>query len=390
MGNRDGSTMRRSLADTPASDGFILKRLLSRVPAVLWYTVFLFVVTRLALTVIGILSHIWSDPSFDPVSGFFSVWAVWDSEWYIDIATNGYSTATNDFHMANYAFFPLYPLAMKLLAAFTGDLYMAGIIISNACLLIASVYLFKLVRLDSDEKTALRSIKYMFLFPTAFILSGLFTESMFLALTLACFYYAKKGNWYAVGVLAFMTALSRPPGAIIILPLLYIYFKNAGFKLSNVRGDIACISLAPIGTALYAACNYVLTGDFLAFAHIQSSWGAKVSFPVIELVIRLFDQDPYMVFGGLFSLVALAILVLFYKKTDFSYWLMGMLLILVPLFTPSSRWSMPRYILPVFPLFIIFAKLAEDKGFDRAATIILACGQALIMTQWTLGSFLVI
>jgi hypothetical protein len=97
-----------------------------------------------------------------------------------------------------------------------------------------------------------------------------------------------------------------------------------------------------------------------------------------------------MIFGGLFSLIALAVLILFYKKVDFSYWLMGLLLILVPLFTPSSRWSMPRYILPVFPLFIILAKLAEEKGFDRVATVMLAGGQAILMTQWTLESFLVI
>jgi hypothetical protein len=161
--------------------------MLKKIPVSFTYTLLLFLVSRLILTIVGVISYsIISQDNISQFWDYFNIWRVWDSQQYIDIARDWYPHAAG----ATYAYFPLYPFLMKLLALAINNYYFAGLIISNLCLFIACFYIYRLVSLESDEPTAQRAIKYLFLFPTAFILSAVLTESLFLALTIACFYYA--------------------------------------------------------------------------------------------------------------------------------------------------------------------------------------------------------
>jgi Gpi18-like mannosyltransferase len=362
------------------------------VPAWLTYTLALFVATRAILTVTGFIAYQFiAHVKLSMPSEFLRIWNVWDSVNYIDIARYGYFIPVDRTKMANYAFFPLYPLMMRIIDTVLGDPALSGFIISNICLLISCFFLYRLVRLDSDERTAMRSIKYLFLFPTAFILSGILTESLFLALSLACLYYAKKGSWHLAGALGFFTALTRPYGVIIILPVLYEYLRSKEFKLKNVKADALYMLLIPAGISAYAAYCYYLMGDPLAFAHVQSAWGGHLANPIIELFYRLITPgSTEVLFGACFTLIALVVMLLSFKKVDFSLWLYGLLLILIPLSTPSSAWSMARYIVLAFPLFIVFAKLGEKRGFDDAATVAMALLQGVLMALWTTWGYYVI
>jgi hypothetical protein len=355
-------------------------------PEGLGYALLLFAATRAALMLIGLISHdAFHGRDLSEFPHWFDMWNVWDSNWYIDIARNGYSTATNSVNMANYAFFPLYPMAMRLVAALIGDYFAAGLIVSNLCLIIACVYLYRLVSLDEDGQTARRSIKYLILFPTAFIFSGVFTESTFLALSLACLYYAKRGRWLYSGSMGFLTALTRPYGVIIALPMAYEYLRQR-----RIGPDALLLSLPLAGLSLFCLYNYFLTGDPLAFMHIQSAWGGRFSNPITELLGRLASGNGDVRFEALFTLASLALLVASFKKVDISYLAYGLLLILIPLSTPNSAWSMARYILVAFPIFIILAKLGENRDLDHAMTIVLAMLQGLLMALWTVWSYYII
>jgi len=99
--------------------------------------------------------------------------------------------------------FPLYPLLVRIFGTIIGyNFYLAGLIISNVSLLVASVYLFKLVELEADKKMAFRAIKYLFYFQSP-LFFGVFAESLFVALAIICFYYAKKERWFWVGLQVF-------------------------------------------------------------------------------------------------------------------------------------------------------------------------------------------
>jgi hypothetical protein len=60
----------------------------------------------------------------------------------------------------------------------------------------------------------------------------------------------------------------------------------------------------------------------------------------------------------------------------------GLLMIFVPLSNPGSIVSMTRYITVIFPLFIIAAKLGEDRKTDLLLTSIFIILQIVIMVMW--------
>jgi len=362
-----------------------------RIPADLSYTLLLFFISRIALTAVGVISHsLIAHQNILKFPDIFQMWAVWDSDQYLNIAMHWYPQTTNVSAMTEYVFFPLYPFLMKLLALAIGSYFVAGLIISNICLFIACFYLYRLVSLAEDESTAKRAIRYLFLFPTAFILSGIFTESLFLALSIACFYYARKRRWVLSGVLGALTALTRPDGIVIFIPMAYEYLCSVSFNPRKIKADALALLIPPLGLGMYMAYDLYMTGDPLAFAHAQSLWGFVLQNPLGQLKFRLTQLGMDVRFNGLMTLAAILLLVICYKKIGFAQLIYGLLLIAIPLSSPASLWSMSRYLLVVFPLFIIGAKLTEDRRIDLAVTVGLVALQIGLMASWTTWGFYVI
>ena len=197
-----------------------------------------------------------------PVYSWLDIWGQWDTGWYLDIANNWYAAEAHYQNFCNYAFFPFYPTLIKLLGAVIGNHFYAGLIISNASLLGAAILLYKLVELDHDREVALRSVKYLFIWPTSFILSGVLSEALFLMLVIGCFYYARKGAWLKAGITGFFLSLTRVPGVCVGIPLLYDYMKEKNFRLKSIRIDILALALLPLGLLVFCVYNYYLTGDY--------------------------------------------------------------------------------------------------------------------------------
>ena len=235
-------------------------------------------------------------------------------------------------------------------------------------------------------------MKYLFLFPSAFILSGVFSESLFLALLIMCFYYAKKEKWLLVGITGFFLSLTRYIGVFIILPILYEYFKTKNFKLKNIRKDIFFLLLIPFGPFIFASYSYYLTGNFFAYVYAkQTGWGAYLSNPFKVLYLCLSGNSIVFIFNAIFTIVAVMILSLFYKKTGFSYWLLGILFIFFPLMNGEPTMTgMARFALIIFPFYILLAKLSKNHYIDQALTIFLALFQGFLMVFWSAGFKLII
>ena len=372
----------------------------ARVPFQVRYTLLALASTRIALALIGVGSRMLLAPlvgqeyvwtySENP---WLDIWGVFDSGWYLSIAVHGYSADLSSdaatLGQANYAFFPLYPLLIRGLALIVRDHYLAGLALSNVFLFLACISLYKLVRLDCDHDTAVASIRYLLVFPVSFILSGVFTESLFLALAIVCFYYAKRGRWLLVGIVGFFLALTKSVGILVFLPMLYEYAREKDFKLRGVRPDIGFLLLIPLGLLLFAAHNYFLTGDYLAIVHIQETgWGHQLTNPLLFLINNLRGNNVLLRFEACFTIALLVLLNTFYRRIGFSYWLLAMCAIFLPLATTTI--SMPRYSLVVFPVYILLAKLARKSWIDQIMTASLCLLQGCLMVFWSNGFALVI
>ena len=166
-------------------------------------------IAELAAMVIGQRPGVHYAASDNPL---LAVWGRWDAEHYLRIAGQGYFGTEP-------AFFPLYPLLIRIVSGFTGSLLVAGLIVSNAASFLALLYLYKLVEHEYNRHVAQRATFFVSIFPTAIFFSAVYSESLFLFLTVASFYYVRERRWLMAGVFGFFAALTRSEGVLLAAPL---------------------------------------------------------------------------------------------------------------------------------------------------------------------------
>lgn len=149
----------------------------------------------------------------------------WDGYWYSLLANYGYGIYTS-----SAAFWPLYPLLLWIGAQITNwDVAVVGLVISNVSFLFALILLYRLVRLDFSEEVARRTIWLTAFFPTAFYFSALYTESLFLLVTVASIYYGRTGRWGRASIALGLAALTRNTGVLVIIPLAIFLYRQYGW-----------------------------------------------------------------------------------------------------------------------------------------------------------------
>ena len=354
-----------------------------------------FLATRIILTIVGVLArcYINSPHVFSYINKpWLAIWGVWDSGWYLNIAQQGYSAITgatiNTINQANYAFFPLYPALIAGLGKLIGNYYIAGIIISNISLIIACSLLYEIVSREFGKKIAKLSVKYLFLFPVAFIFSGIFSESLFLRLVLASFSFSQQLKWWKTGLVSSFTTLTRPMGIFVAIPLIFEYLEHRKFKIKSIRLDILAFGLPVISMFLFVYYIYGLTKDWLALLNVQVGWGRIGLYnPLLVLWGGLHASEFNIVFSAIFTVLAIILLVVGYKKLKLSYTLYSVILLSIPLLTSVE--SMPRYILVIFPIFIILGLISCSRKIDVFLSVLLGITQIVLMIFWTTGFDLV-
>ena len=316
-----------------------------------------------------------------------------DSGWYLSIVNKGYVyDAANIAGVSNVAFFPLYPLLIWLLGS-TGLSYKAAAaIISNLCALGFSFMLFKLLSMDFSPSDSKRAVIYVLIFPVSFFFSAVYTESLFLLLTVSSFYFARKSNWLAAGVLGGLSALARPTGFLLFLPLAFEYLYQKRFDLRQVRPNVLALLLVPLGVLLFMAYCQAQFGDALAFAHstAQRNGQSALSGQTLNLFKTLFRQDPndapfpmnYVYLST--ALSAIAISFASFKFLRKSYAIYAVLFVFAA-FGLGRIEGIMRYSAAVFPLFAMLAIAGRNRTVDIAITSLFLVLLSLFTTMFVLG-----
>lgn len=367
--------------------------ILDKVPRQVWYILAFFFCTRLILTIVGVVSRV----ILEPYHGkrylwvysdhlWLDIWGMIDSGKYLDISLNGYPSTLGPDKVSVWGYFPLYPLLMNLCGRIIGDNYVAGIVVSNLCLVLAAVYFYRIARLDSDNSTALRVIKYLFIFPASFVLSGVFTESLFLLLLVMSFYYAKTGKWWKAGISGFFLSQTRIWGVFVILPLFYEYFRQKGFCIRKIERNVLWLFLVPLGLLLFMSYSYWLTGDFFAYFTVQkNALGHTFTNPFSTLAEGLSMNNVVIVFCTSLTIAALLLLVVFCKKTDLSYLFFSLFLIIAPLMAKPNPTALPRYVVVAFAMYLVLGKISKNNSVDHLLTAVSGVLQGFMMVLFANG-----
>ncbi len=143
-------------------------------------------------------------------------WAHWDGGHFIAIAQENYIPI-------QYAFMPLYPVLMYLMTIFSISAFWAGMIISHLATYLFLYYLYKITALDFSEDVAKKVILVALAFPTSFYLGAVYSEALFLGLSVGALYYARIKNWRLAFLLASLTPLARMVGVGVIVAVAFEY-----------------------------------------------------------------------------------------------------------------------------------------------------------------------
>jgi hypothetical protein len=338
--------------------------------------------------------------------------ARWDSVWYLWIAHSGY-----DHDRLRTTFFPLYPLMVRGVGVVTRSDLIAGVLISLVCFAIALVLLYRLVELELDAKRARICVMLVAFFPMAYYFSAVYTESLFLALSVGCVYAARTGRWAQAGLLGAFASASRNTGVILVVPIVLLYLygpradRPAGRTPAHLRPrhpigrSLAWVLLVPVGLGAYILFLALGTGHLLSPFTTEKAWyhhfagpfggvwdGAVAAWDGLRQLIHghktpvYFDLnagDPFTVAGqnlmlfGFLVVGALAFVGVL-RRLPLAYAAYVLVALAVPLtypVTPLPLSSLPRYEVVLFPLFMWGADWVSRR---RIAPQALACSGALL------------
>ena len=316
--------------------------------------------------------------------------AAWDSEYYLSIARHGYEDAAINTVEVNgrsiplsYAFPPLYPLLMHLLALFPGALGMgsdnatalSGVLISALGTLAACLALFHLTDEHAENADKMRVVFLFLVFPSAFFLAQLYSEGLFIGLSFSTLVTSKRGNGLLSGVLAGLAALTRTVGVALAIPLALAALP--ALKARDWQKAVRLLAAAALPILVFAALQLSEWGQLSAavqgafynrtlfnLARMQTDWGEAINSilhgPAAAGAYHLMEM-------GLTTLAFAASL--YWMKRDASLALYSLAILTISLSSGDLQ-GMYRYALAAPAVFLALGAWGKNWLFERGWTML--------------------
>lgn len=332
---------------------------------------------------------------------------LWDGLWYRLVAVQGYPSSGNN--IANDAFWPLFPMSMRGFSRLNGlPEDVAGYLIANISFVVGLILLYQLVRIDFDTPIARRTLWAVALFPTSFFFNAVYTESMFLMLSVGAILSARIRRWWLAGVLGALAALTRSHGIFLIIPFAVLWVRQYGFYLRPAIPKGITVAMPLLGPVIFGGYLQVTQGNWRNFIEVQSMWNRTSAMPWrtfdcaingCQMTVHQYGEDRVFqaqavdwgwirqllsdpswalvtsnewrrraansdVLELLVTIFFLALIVIGFKVLPLYQSLYVVPGIVIPLFQPSTvhpLMSIPRFGLVLFPLFIVMAILVRRR-----------------------------
>lgn len=323
--------------------------------------------------------------------GWQGVWNHWDGPHFLEVAAHGYLSDP-----ARIVLFPLFPLLIGLGSWILSPLTAAmGIALVSS--LFAATGLYRLVGLDGDRETARLSVVAMNVFPTAFVFVAPYSEPLFLACVVWSFVLARRGNWAGAGIVAALAGATRLQGAFLI-PALGIEYLVQKRVLQNRRldFDLVWLGFAAFGPLSYLAINWSVFHDPMYFVSAQKIWfhvqnvAPWVAIP--NLVNAAMAGTPnegwltvYMAPVVAFCVLGVTAIWTIFSRASRASYAVYTILTLISFATLDWPISVPRYLLGVFPIFILGGSLGRRAWLASPLFLVSMLLLGLFTTLFVMG-----
>lgn len=323
-------------------------------------------------------------------------WNAWDFNIFIGIAQSGFSQKPE-----LSALFPLWPLMMRLAVFFHPTptaLFFSGMALANLCFLAMMIILYRLVQTQFSADVARNTLLLLAFNPYAVFFFVGYNESFFLLLCVSMFFFLLRGHpldWWLAGLCGAAMMLTRGTSIVLGVPFLVALIQRFWPLRHEWRthwrpllNAALPICLIPLALALYMFYLYRTQNNPFAFSTWEAKiWGRHLDFPwsgFIETAKITFINQGRIdanLRDLIFSLVPLIILVIGWKHIPWLYRSFAATMMLFSLSYPVTGKGhplvgMPRFLMVIFPLFIICA-LWSNK-YPRLKIILLGISLTML------------
>ena len=318
----------------------------------------LFVLWLVCFTFIAYFGFISFPHSGKFSDNFFMSLANWDGGHFLGIAEYGYM------EKFQYAFFPLYPMLIRALNSVVQNYLFSALLISVMSSFLALNLLYRLILQDFDKKIAQKAILALIFFPTSFYFLTAYSEGLFFLLVIATFFLKSKGKLFWATILASLASATRLAGIALVLAFMVeVLIEGKGKKNWYVF-------FAPLGFVIYCYYLNLQTSDPFYFITAQTYWLRNLALPGVGFweTIKALTSGELLTknFNGfldlIFAVFGLGMIIRSFRFLPPFYCVYGLSSILLPLLTPSLS-SIPRFLLPIFPIFILMALVKNQNVF---------------------------
>jgi Mannosyltransferase (PIG-V) len=331
------------------------------------------------------------------VGNVFAASAVrWDAIHYLGIAKHGYTTASS------VVFFPLYPLLIRVFGFLLNSRPAAGVFISVAALAVALRMLHRLTTLELGERAADAAVMLLALAPLSLFFSAVYTESLFLALSVGSMYAARTGRWKLACGLGCLAAATRVTGGVVAIPLAIMYVKEHGWArrlwwlLAVPAGLVAYLGflalrgyglLSPFAGQTGTEHGHRMTGPLVTFVSAVQSAAVGLHSLGSDAIYAASIGGPFssgaesILLLGVLA-IALAALIVVFRRLPIAYGVYALATLLVCTWSPVTGQplkSLDRYVLTIFPLWMAAGAWLSERRLVRPVVLV----SAGLLAFWT-------
>jgi hypothetical protein len=244
----------------------------------------------------------------------------------------------------------------------------------------------------SDDQTANRAVKYLLLFPTAFFLFAGYTESLFLVFLLLSWRGAKQGVWWQAGVFGVLASMTRLIGIYLLPAYAWMWLKAPRERKVHIAAWLVPIPLTMIGwfwlTERLYEINPYTAGLRFWFMKTAWPWEGIINGLIYFLEGGDFFENVYLVPDLLAVFIFISAIVWSVKRgwwPEAIYMGFTMSTYLIKVLETGLLTAVARYVLVLFPGFLLLAEWGENRWFDRIWSVVSFLGMLFLATFFFVG-----
>lgn len=209
----------------------------------------------------------------------------WDAWWYLNIARHGYSAslrpplAVARFHdrWSEWAFFPVFPLSIRLLHDLTRLQYATcGFALSLVFGYLAVRAMYALGQQYGGHDVGRGTALLFAAWPGSAVLGLPYSEGLFVAAAAGALLALQSERWLLAGLLGAVASGTRATGLAVVAAAAAV----ACVRLARQRTlrPLVAPALAACGLLGFIGYGWAMTGDPLVWRHAESLWHQKLDF----------------------------------------------------------------------------------------------------------------